>query len=352
MKGFIITIVMLGCIALSLEGRAVEITLRETAAVGSEFVQMADLVTVNGCDEETAKKINLTFCGTAPGPGEERLIDISYIKMRLIQSGIDVSSVKFNGAQETSVSSAATIEINWPDDDFSPTLSGAIKEIAKPPVETLEDRLAGRIKNILVENEAVNPADIEIKIAALGRALKSAPEDSTIASIKQTGARGTATNAIFVVELLTQGRRKLRGTVIARVRLLSNVVVAARDIPVDHAITAEDIEIARIPLTGSGRDYFRSTAEVIGMKCFADIRKGAPVVSGAADRPVVIKRGDVVRVEARCEGGNTCVKTTGIARQNGKVGDTIKISNASSGIEFMARVVGDKKVDVLIGEDE
>ncbi len=350
MKGLITTFILLGCAAFAAESVAAEIALRESASVGKGFVRMADLVTTSGCGAETTEKIRQTFCGTAPEPGEERVISLAYIKMRLAQNAFDVASFTFRGAGEVRVTSAAIITIRWPKDEpwDRPFLTALCS--SEDASGTLKERLVSHIKKLLAEKEAANPADIAVTISSLSRAIKSAPADSKIAGIRQVGQRGSATSALFVVELVTEKKKRLRGSIVARFSTLSGVAVAAREIQANHEITADDIEIAKIPVTGNPRNYYRSKADAVGMKTLKKLRKGEPLVSAAVNRPVVLKRGDIVNVEVRYAGKNIRVRTTGIAQQNGRVGETIKVRNASSGKEFAARVVGSKNVEVVIGE--
>ena len=352
MKGLIITLVLLGCAAFAAEGVAAEIALRENAAVGRGFVRMADLVTVSGCGAEITEKIRQTFCGSAPEPGEERIISLAYIKMRLAQNAFDVASFGFKGAGEVRVTSAAVITVTWPGDE--PRDRSLLTTLCSSEDETgtLEERLVSHIKKLLAEKEAANPLDIEATINSLSRAIKSAPADSEIASIRQVGHRGSATSAIFIVELVTKGKKRLRGSVVARVNTLSYVAVAAREIEANREIAAEDIEMAKMPVTGNPRNYYRSKADVVGMKTLKKLSKGEALLSAAVDRPVVLKHGDIINVEVRIAGKDISVKTTGIALQSGRVGETIKVRNASSGKEFMARVVGNKNVEVVIGEEK
>ncbi len=347
MKGLIITAVIAALLGLSVECRAADITLRQSAGVGRGFVRLSDIAVVEGFETEIAAKINSIFCGSSPLPGESRTIVLSYVKMRLEQSGQDVRNIRFKGATEVKVTSSAIVKISWPEEKPRPASKPAVAE----PAGTLKERIVARIVGIIAEREALNPADISITIRRLGRTLEKAPDTSKITSVRQIGRRGTSSKAVCAVDIDT-GKARRSGTVTADVQIIAAVVVAKRDIAAGTRLAAEDVETARIPISGSPDRFLHSVSEALGKETGRAIAKGEPVPGASAKKPVVMKRGDIVQVTVRCAGKDISVKTTGIVQQSGRLGEMVKVKNAASGKEFMAKVVGGKDVEVIVGAEK
>ena len=342
------TIIMIAFAAGCAEALAAEITLRDSATVGRSYVRMGDIVTVSGFDAATTEKINAIFCGSSPKPQQTRTIDVAYIKMRLLQNDIAPVGVKFSGAKEVAVSSAAVVVVNWPDDPKAEHVDAAAPQTVKAP--TLKEKYLQLIRKQLSEAEAVNPADLSIEIGNVSNALKAAPSASEIEAFKQVGSRGTSSTAIFHAKLVDADKKAYEGIVMARVKLIVQVVALKRDMKSGEKITADDVEVVRMPLTGARSRYFGAVNEVLGHVLEADLRKGEALTTNRTELPVAVKKGDTVKLISRIAGKNISVETTAIIMVNGKIGETIKVKNTASGKELMARVVDGKTVEVIVGE--
>ncbi len=350
MKKIIVIITMIAFFAASAEAFAAEITLRDSATVGHGYVRMADIVTVSGFESATTEKINSIFCGSSPEPDAQRTIDRAYVKMRLAQNNISLFGIKFSGAEEIAVNSAAVIVINWPEDKRPATAETPAPVVRR--ASTMQEKYLERIPKELAAKEALNPADYSVTIASISSALKLAPSNSKMQEFAQVGSRGNSSTVIFRVKLLDAEKKSHEGIVVARIKIMLPVVVVKRDMKADERIAAEDVEIVRMPITGGRNHYFVDVDKVVGMALECDIKKGVAVLSTKAELPIVVKKGDVVKLISRIAGKNISVETTAVIQSNGKVGETIKVKNVASGEALMARVVNGKTVEIIVGESK
>jgi flagella basal body P-ring formation protein FlgA len=70
------------------------------------------------------------------------------------------------------------------------------------------------------------------------------------------------------------------------------------------------------------------------------------LLPGLLDRPPLVRRGQEVMLEARAAG--LTVRMAGVARRDGRLGETIPVENISSGEVREAIVRSAKSVEVLI----
>jgi flagella basal body P-ring formation protein FlgA len=124
------------------------------------------------------------------------------------------------------------------------------------------------------------------------------------------------------------------------------VAVAARALARDTILAAGDVRLAPRDVGTSGYGTFTSLADVVGQRVRRDLAEGAVFMPGLLERPPLVRRGQEVMLEARAAG--LTVRMAGVARRDGRLGETIPVENISSGEVREAIVRSAKSVEVLI----
>jgi flagella basal body P-ring formation protein FlgA len=125
-----------------------------------------------------------------------------------------------------------------------------------------------------------------------------------------------------------------------------SVVVTARALARDTILAPGDVRLAPRDVAASGYGAFASPDDVVGQRVRRDLAEGSVLVPGLLDRPPLVRRGQEVTLEARAAG--LTVRMAGIARRDGRLGETIPVQNVSSGEVREAVVRSAKSVEVLI----
>lgn len=116
-----------------------------------------------------------------------------------------------------------------------------------------------------------------------------------------------------------------------------NVVVAARPVSAGHALTADDLRLASLPVQQfAGRQVYFDPAQLIGAQADMSLAAGMPITDDAVQAPVVVKAGQTVTVDVVSGGVQLSLDAT--AEQTGRIGDTILLTNPSTGRRFSAQV--------------
>ena len=116
-----------------------------------------------------------------------------------------------------------------------------------------------------------------------------------------------------------------------------NVVVAARPVTAGHAFTADDLSLVALPVQQfAGRQVYFDPAQLIGSQADMSLATGMPITSDAVQAPVVVKAGQTVTVNVVSGGVELSLDAT--AEQTGRIGDTILLTNPSTGRRFSAQV--------------
>ena len=130
-----------------------------------------------------------------------------------------------------------------------------------------------------------------------------------------------------------------------RVRKVSNVLVAVRDIPSRTIVSADDFvyefrEVARLD------DVVFDVAQIVGLETKRPLTTGSIVGKNMFGKPQVISSGDNITILSKS--GVVVVQTAGQALQSGSIGDVIRVRNLGSGKTILARIESPTTVVITI----
>lgn len=135
------------------------------------------------------------------------------------------------------------------------------------------------------------------------------------------------------------GQAWLSATLDVRVR----TVVAARTLPAGAVLQAADLTHALVE-----RDRVRrpvdSPLAAVGLRTRRPVPEGEPLDEGALERPLLVERGElVIAVVVR---GDLTVTGRGVALEDGRLGETIRLESPDGARSFLGRVTADDEVEV------
>jgi flagella basal body P-ring formation protein FlgA len=132
--------------------------------------------------------------------------------------------------------------------------------------------------------------------------------------------------------------------VTAQVDLSLPALVAARALPRGRTLTAEDLTTAFLPYN-QAKGALTDPEQALGATLKTTLAAGAPLRERALGRSLLVKNGDIVILIA--QQGNLNASTTGEAKADGGLGDTITVTNLSSKKNVRGRIVGPGRVEVI-----
>ncbi len=116
-----------------------------------------------------------------------------------------------------------------------------------------------------------------------------------------------------------------------------NIVVAARPVAAGQVIGAGDLMLKPEPVSDyAGRQVYYDPARLLGGQALMSLSAGTILSADNIGEPVVVKAGQTVTVLVTS--GAVEVSITAVADQTGRIGDTILLTNPSSGRRFTATV--------------
>lgn len=142
----------------------------------------------------------------------------------------------------------------------------------------------------------------------------------------------------------TGGGGETLHTVNGRILRVTMVPTLSKTIRSGEVIKSTDITWTSLPDQQVSRNMIRSQDKLIGMTPRSQIKEGNPIRLNEIDRPVLIKRGSLVKVHFSSAKIN--LSTLGKAMEKGGLGDVIQVKNNTSNKLISAIVLGPNQVQV------
>jgi flagella basal body P-ring formation protein FlgA len=128
--------------------------------------------------------------------------------------------------------------------------------------------------------------------------------------------------------LLVDGAEARRGTLTARVRALAPVLVAARALPKGTVLREGDVREERRDRAALPPGALGDLRFAVGQQLTRSLRAGTLLTEPLLVRPTLVARGQVV--EVRYQRGALRIEGRGLAREDGRAGDLVRVENPSS----------------------
>lgn len=187
-------------------------------------------------------------------------------------------------------------------------------------------------------------ADIVVQVGRLDPRLRLAPCSN---SLQVRDARSGGNSASLSVEVRCEGTQPWSLYVPVTLERHAEVVVAARALPRNAALTPADLTLSRRRVNPYAADYYTSLAEVSGQIAARSIPAGQVLGGGNLKRPQLVRRGDQVVLTTLA--GSIKVSVQGRALENGGLGERIDVRNVNSKRVVEGEVVAAGMVVVRTG---
>lgn len=317
---FMVLLIVTGLLALRVPARSAtaHVVLRAESEVrAAHAVKLRDIASISG-PRALVDKIGEIPISAGPLVGERRTIDASYIRLKLGAINTTVP-IKVMGPEKVSILGKCV--------RISP--SQLIDEARNLLISQLPlDDRAYEVEADRRPREIVVPAGTEVRIKP---------------RLLNGGAR-CGLNTV-ILDITVDGANAASSSVALRVRAVAEVLTATADIRQNEPLTdkntcwdTRDITTISNPITKS------SDADASERIARRSVKAGSVITSSDAELPPAIHKGDSVNLVVRC--GKVTLRAIGEARQDGRVGETVRVSSTVSQGDLRARVVEPGLVEI------
>lgn len=199
--------------------------------------------------------------------------------------------------------------------------------------------------DLLLAHASLPAKDLTIsRFTADPKELTVPPGPREFRAISRSQGKGETGRQTIVAEVLINGVASGRVTLSADLTLQGEVVCAARPLLRHTLIAAGDLKLLRRDLTMLGPDLVTDPGLAVGRTLKTTLQGGAPLYGRLLKEPEMVKRGDLVSIQAAT--GTLIVTVPGRVQSSGARGDLIKVKNLMSRKEVLAKVISPDAVQV------
>lgn len=131
-----------------------------------------------------------------------------------------------------------------------------------------------------------------------------------------------------------------------KIKILTNVVVTKHSLARNHVISANDLQTIKMDIKKLRYGYFSQAKPIMGKVTKRTLRPGHVISPNHLQLQKLIRRGDAVTITAINQAIKVSMK--GVAIENGRLGDVIRVKNLSSAKVIDAKIVSRQQVEIKI----
>lgn len=276
---------------IRVQGRSDAIVIDKTIRLGD----IAQIDSPNIQDDEVIIELKKIAVGVSPKAGESLTIEGSQVLERLRDAGVRLDSIRYSLPRNISVTRAfREVKLDELERALTHFLSKESKQVD--------------VKQLVVDGPIRVPTDsLGLEVVAL---------------------QATRPGHIGVDYKSVAGSDEVRFQLKAFAEEWRLMPVASRPLAKGATVTANDVQLMKVNGTSLARDSVENIGDIVGRNLTKDIGQGEMFKASAVVVPPVIKAGSRVTVvfrQSRLE-----VTASGIALENGGMGQDIRVRNESS----------------------
>jgi len=295
----------------------VAIVLKKKAYVEGDVVSLGDIAEIQEAGTGSSAKLAGVQIQRSPRVGTSDVIHKERIVARLRSFGMAASDYRMTSGDTVIVTR---------------------RSVAISPKE-----VCGAVRAFIEKNAPWSKEQVKIKKLRLRHPVEVSPgkHHIKVQAPKHTDWLGPIP---FKVTIWTGDRVAKKMVVPATIEVWSEVFLASKPLGRGEPITKDNVKAVKINLARAPSNAIVSMDQALGRRVNRSIAANSILRRDQIEMPPVVRRGDLVQVVAQSKAIRVSVK--GIAKQNGGVGEHIKVQNVRSKKIIHAMVIDNQTVQV------
>ncbi len=294
--------------------------ISEIRVLSNITVNHKDVSLVEICDPETLPSewksiMGVLNIGDAPPAGSEKFIDPGQLRTYLVRL---LDSYRINSSD---------VKLDIPD-------RIVVRRESNPITQELLEEI---FKKFVFENSPWKQEDINIQRVHFS-GIPVIPTGTMTYEVTGSSARERFIgNVTATVDFYVNGEKVRTLGVAGKVEVFGNVYLASRPLKQNEMISEADLEVHKMNLTDAADRFATRPDQVENRRVLRNLGVHQPLELRDLDKPLVLKRGDPVKIVYEEPGLSVTAK--GQANADGGVGDTLAVTNDSSNKTLHCKVV-------------
>ena len=313
-RTLLLTAAMIWLITPTVFAANLTIAVRPESEVKGPWLTLGDIADVSGDSAERVKLFRELPLGDAPKPGTTEYLTPASLEPKLAANRVDFAAITWSVPPQLKITTR------------SQTVSG--RQLAEAAQSFLTQTAAGSTVTLL---------DLPTDLPAPVGKLELVPE--------LYGVIRYAGQTTVQVAVRSDGRSFVKVPVQFEVRRLLDVVVATTNLNAGDILTEQSVRLERMDAGKLAAGYLTELDKAIGLQVRYALPPGSVIGERNLTRPILIKRGENVKIVARV--GELEVVANGVTFAQGAAGDLVRVQNLVTKKFLTGRVQNDKSVLVL-----
>jgi flagellar basal body P-ring formation protein FlgA len=149
----------------------------------------------------------------------------------------------------------------------------------------------------------------------------------------------------LTIQFNVDGSKSQSVRVVSRIQVFKNVVCAARSLKRNEIVGTDDLQLVRMNVAQHPERFLTDVDQVRGKRMMSDVAVNQPIDTQTLDKAIAVKRGSAVAVIYNQEGLKLIAK--GQAKEDGGLGDKVRIVNLDSKKALVCRVIDSHTVELI-----
>jgi flagella basal body P-ring formation protein FlgA len=279
--------------------------------VSGSVYRLQDIASMGELDAASGQRLAAIEIGVVPRPGY-----VERLSQQQVERAIETHAPEWRGKFQMGGSKTVSVR----------AVGVAVEQqkLVRLAADALKEALAGRYDKV------------DIKEVGEMRALTLPPDAGfRVRPINGAGIAASRRMAVWI-DIQVDGKAFAAVPVWFAVEAWKTVPVAKADLAAGSVLRASDLVLESRDVAQAGKVLDVMPGET-GVRLRQPLRRGMPVALGALESTAAISRNQAVAVKIAA--GSIVIETAGIAQDNGRVGDMVKIKNPGSSEIFLATVL-------------
>lgn len=298
---------------------SVVINIDSLAQVRAPRIEIGEIAEIAGADEGLVEKIKAIELGRAPWPGYARAISVLDIKKALSEHSVDLADVVFEGTDAVKVETRCV------------TVAG--------------EKMVSLVQDYIMENMPWDPDDVILEFTRFPRSMQ-VPEGRTMdfTVTCRTSARDFRKNVQFTVGIKVDSKVYKSVPVTVKIRVFQDVLVTTSRLRRHTRCDSESVSLERREVTYIDGSAVSDPDYAAKYRTRMAVGRNKVLRENMIEQiPAVLKNAEVTVLY---NNNGLSITSKGTARENGYIGDVIRVRNETSGKVFRARIQDDYTVVV------
>jgi flagellar basal body P-ring formation protein FlgA len=296
---------------------ALEIVFKESASVADSVVRLADVAEI-GQQTPLAEDLGQQVVGQAPQLGSSLTIDANGLARQLRAKTGAAAELHFSGATSIKVKRSEQVIDN--------------------------ERIMAMISEFFAANKhRLPPAEISFTPTAPSLPF-AIPEGELQVEIIPSNPNILSSSSFSLI-LTVDGKVVKNMSVRGQLKAMAQIVVTSEPLRRGTVLQAQHLGQAAVDINDLAEPEFDSQ-RLLGRQLTRSLPTGSPILGYMIKEQPVVRRGQLVKITIAS--GSLHLSATGLAHNDGRIDQMIKVQNLSSNKTIHGRVTGPGMVEVLL----